>query len=218
MHVLLAEDDKRLARVIERVLTEEGDVVDVVHRGDDALALAGEQTFDVLVLDVMMPGLDGFSVVQQLRQAGIATPVLMLTARGEVEDRVQGLDLGADDYLTKPFAFEELIARVRACGRRRGQLTPAKLMVGDLTLDLARHEVRRGGAVIELAPTELRLLEFLMRNRGQTLSRNLILAAVWGYDEEPVESNVDLYIHYLRRKLGRDAPIHTVRGVGYRLD
>ncbi len=218
MHVLIAEDDKRLARVIERVLTEDGDVVDVVHRGDDALALAEEKTFDVVVLDVMMPGLDGFSVLRQLRQAQVSTPVLFLTARGEVDDRVLGLDLGADDYLTKPFALKELVARVRACGRRKEQLTPAVLSAGDVTLNLSRHEVRRGDRLVDLSPTELRLLECLMRHKGQTLSRGAILASVWGYDEEPVESSVDLYVHYLRRKLGSDAHIRTVRGVGYCLD
>ncbi|MEZ4552524.1 MAG: response regulator transcription factor [Dehalococcoidia bacterium] len=218
MHVLLAEDDRRLARVIARVLTEEGHVVDVAHDGDDALALASESTFDVLVLDVMMPGLDGFAVLDRLRRAGVATPVLMLTAKGEVEDRVRGLDLGADDYLTKPFALEELLARVRACGRRHADLQPDVLSLGEIEVDLGRREVRRNGQQVELAPTEWRLLEFLARHRGQTLPRASILANVWGYEDEPVESNVDLYVHYLRRKLGDASPIRTVRGVGYRID
>jgi DNA-binding response OmpR family regulator len=219
MHVLLAEDDRRLARVIERVMSEEGHVVDVVHRGDDALALATEGTFDVIVLDVMMPGLGGFAVLEELRRGRVATPVLMLTARGDVEDRVRGLDLGADDYLAKPFALDELLARVRACGRRSAAgLIPEVLTAGDVTLDLATHEVWQSGRLVSLAPTELRLLEFLMRHRGQTVTRPAILAAVWGYDEEPVESNVDLYVHYLRRKLGSHAPIRTVRGIGYRLE
>jgi DNA-binding response OmpR family regulator len=190
-----------------------------VHRGDDALALASEGTFDVIVLDVMMPGLDGFAVLKELRKGHVPTPVLMLTARGDVEDRVRGLDLGADDYLAKPFALNELLARVRACGRRSAAgLTPEVLAAGDVTLDLATREVWRGGRLVPLAPTELRLLEFLMRHRGQTVTRPAILAAVWGYDDEPVESNVDLYVHYLRRKLGPHAPIRTVRGVGYRLE
>jgi DNA-binding response OmpR family regulator len=219
MHVLVAEDDRRLARVIGRVLSEEGHVVDVLHRGDDALALASEGTFDVIVLDVMMPGLDGFGVLKELRGAHVSTPVLMLTARSDVESRVRGLDLGADDYLPKPFALDELLARVRACGRRSTtELTPAVLSAGDVTLDLTTHEVRCGRRAVALAPTELRLLEFLMRHRGQTVTRPAILAAVWGYEEEPVESNVDLYVHYLRRKLGSHAPIRTVRGVGYRMD
>lgn len=218
MHVLLAEDDRRLARVVARVLTEDGHVVDVAHAGDDALALASEGSFDVLVLDVMMPALDGFAVLDALRREGVDTPVLMLTAKGEVEDRVRGLDLGADDYLTKPFALEELLARVRACGRRRAELQPEVVALGDLEVDLGRHEVRRGGEPVDLAPTEWRLLEFLARRRGQTFSRAAILAGVWGYEDEPVESNVDLYVHYLRRKLGAASPIRTVRGVGYRID
>lgn len=216
MHVLVAEDDRRLARVIARVLTEEGHVVDTVHSGVDALALAAEGTFDVLVLDVMMPGLDGFAVLEELRRQRISTPVLMLTARGEIEDRVRGLDLGADDYLTKPFAFEELLARIRARGRRPDAPTPTVLRSGSIALDTVRHEVRRGGQLVDLGPTEYRLLEFLMRHPGQALNRESIIASVWGYGDEPVEGTVDLYVHYLRRKLGRDA-VDTVRGVGYRI-
>jgi DNA-binding response OmpR family regulator len=216
MHVLVAEDDRRLARVVERVLTEEGHVVDVAFDGDEALTLALEGTFDVLVLDVMMPKRDGFDVLSEVRRAGLATPVLMLTARGEVEDRVHGLDLGADDYLTKPFAFAELLARIRARGRRPDPPRPAVLEAGDVTLDLARHEARRGSDVVELGPTEYRLLEHLLRHPGQVFTRSALLAAVWGYTDEPVESTVDLYVHYLRRKLGPSV-IETVRGVGYRL-
>ena len=216
MHVLVAEDDARLAQVIARVLTEEGYVVDLAADGEDALGLALEGAFDVLVLDVMMPGLDGFQVLQELRQQRVDTPVLLLTARGEVEDRVRGLDLGADDYLTKPFAFAELLARIRARARRPEAPHPALLAAGSVTLDLTAHEVRRDGAVIELSPTEFRLLEHLMRHPGQILSRASILHAVWGYSREPVEGNVDLYVHQLRQKLGPDV-VQTVRGVGYRL-
>jgi two-component system OmpR family response regulator len=216
MHVLVAEDDRRLARVIARVLTEEGHVVDTVHAGDDALALAAEGTFDVLVLDVMMPGIDGFGVLEELRRRHISTPVLMLTARGEIEDRVRGLDLGADDYLTKPFAFEELLARIRARGRRPDAPTPSVLVSGSVALDTVRHEVRRSGQPVDLGPTEYRLLEFLMRHPGRAFTRESIIASVWGYGDDPVEGTVDLYVHYLRRKLGRDI-IETVRGVGYRI-
>jgi DNA-binding response OmpR family regulator len=216
MHVLVAEDDQRLALVIRRVLTEEGHVVDLAFDGEDALALAGEGTFDVLVLDVMMPRLDGFAVLAELRRRGVGTPVLLLTARGEVEDRVHGLDLGADDYLTKPFAFAELLARIRARGRRPQPPRADVLTVGALSLDADRHEVRRDGRVVTLGPTEFRLLEYLMRHPGQTHSRAAILHAVWGYTDEPLESTVDLYVHYLRQKLGHEA-VNTVRGVGYRL-
>jgi two-component system OmpR family response regulator len=212
----VAEDDTRLAQVIARVLTDEGYVVDLSANGEDALALALEGAFDVLVLDVMMPGLDGFEVLEELRRQHVDTPVLLLTARGEVEDRVRGLDLGADDYLTKPFAFEELLARIRARARRPEPPHPALLEAGGLTLDPATHEVRRGGVVIDLGPTEYRLLEHLMRHSGQILSRASILHAVWGYGRDPVEGNVDLYVHQLRRKLGRDV-VETVRGIGYRL-
>ena len=217
MHVLVAEDDRRLARVIERVLREEGHVVDLAFDGENALALAAENTFDVAVLDVMMPRLDGFAVLRELRGRGVATPVLMLTARGEVDDRVRGLDLGADDYLVKPFAFEELLARIRARGRRPEPPREAVLTAGTIELDIERHEACHDGRPVELGPTELRLLEHLMRHPGQTLTRASIVAAVWGYGHaEPVESTVDLYVHYLRRKLGSDV-VTTVRGVGYRL-
>ncbi|TAK73754.1 MAG: response regulator transcription factor [Dehalococcoidia bacterium] len=216
MHILVAEDDQRLARVIERVLTEEGHRVDLAFDGEDALALGSEGTFDVAVLDVMMPGLDGFEVLAELRRRGVGTPVLLLTARGEVEDRVRGLDLGADDYLTKPFAFAELLARIRARGRRQEPPLPAVLTAANISLDVDRREVYRDGEAVPLGPTEFRLLEYLMRHPGQTLSRASILAAVWGYTDEPVESTVDLYIHYLRQKLGRGV-VTTVRGVGFRL-
>ncbi len=216
MHVLVAEDDRRLARVIERVLTEEGHRVDLAFDGEDALALGAEGTFDVLVLDVMMPRLDGFAVLAELRRRGVGTPVLLLTARGEVEDRVRGLDLGADDYLTKPFAFAELLARIRARGRRPEPPRPSVLSAGGIELDVDRREVCRDGRAVQLGPTEFRLLEHLMRHPGQTLTRASILAAVWGYADEPVEGVVDLYVHYLRQKLGRDV-VATVRGLGYRL-
>jgi len=216
MHVLVAEDDERLARLIGRVLTEEGYVVDLAGDGEDALALALEGDFDVLVLDVMMPGLDGFEVLDQLRRGRVDTPVLLLTARGEVEDRVRGLDLGADDYLTKPFAFAELLARIRARARRPEAPRPSLLTSGGIVLNTSTHDVWREGVAVELGPTEYRVLEHLMRHSGQVLSRASILHAVWGYGREPVEGNVDLYVHLLRQKLGREV-VRTVRGVGYRL-
>lgn len=216
MHLLVAEDDERLARVVARVLEEEGHVVDLAHDGEDALALALEGAFDVLVLDVMMPGLDGFEVLRELRRRHVDTPTLLLTARGEVEDRVRGLDLGADDYLTKPFAFAELLARIRARARRPEAPQPSVLTAGGVTLDLGTREVRLGDAVVSLGPTEFRLLEHLMRHPGQVLPRASILHAVWGYSREPVESTIDLYVHQLRLKLGRDI-VQTVRGIGYRL-
>ncbi|MGE3961973.1 MAG: response regulator transcription factor [Dehalococcoidia bacterium] len=217
MRLLVAEDDVRLARVIKRGLEGEGHVVDVVHDGDAAVAAGLDDDFDVLVLDVMMPGIDGFEVVRRLRDRRVATPVLMLTARGELDDRVRGLDSGADDYLVKPFAFEELSARLRALGRRQSG-GETRLTLGTLVLDPVRHEVQLDGAPVDLSPTEYRLLETLLRNAGRVLSRQSLLARVWGYEDEPESNAVDLYVHYLRRKLGDAVRIATVRGVGYRLD
>ena len=217
MRLLVAEDDVRLARVVKRGLEGEGHVVEAIHDGDAALAAGLDDDFDVLVLDVMMPGIDGFEVVRRLRERRVATPVLMLTARGELEDRVRGLDSGADDYLVKPFAFEELSARIRALGRRQPQ-GESRLTAGELELDQLRHEVRLAGEPVDLSPTEYRLLETLLRNTGRVLTRQSLLARVWGYDDEPESNAVDLYVHYLRRKLGDAVQITTVRGVGYRLD
>lgn len=217
MKVLIAEDDVRLARILKRGLEGEGHAVDVVHDGDAAAVAGLEADYDVLVLDVMMPGLDGFEVVRRLRDRHVSTPVLMLTARGELEDRVRGLDSGADDYLVKPFAFEELSARLRALGRRTAVQQPL-LGAGAVEMDLVRHQVRAGGEPVDLSPTEFRLLEALLRNAGRVLTRQSLLARVWGYEDEPESNAVDLYVHYLRRKLGGAVTITTVRGVGYRLE
>lgn len=217
MRLLVAEDDVRLARIVKRGLEGEGHVVDVVHDGDAAVAAGLDDGFDVLILDVMMPGLDGFEVIRRLRDRHVDTPALMLTARGELEDRVRGLDSGADDYLVKPFAFEELSARLRALGRRTSVQGP-RLSAGAVEVDLVRHEVRVRGRAVELSPTEFRLLEALLRHPGRVLSRQSLLARVWGYEDEPESNAVDLYVHYLRRKLGDAIEIRTVRGVGYRLE
>jgi len=217
MRVLVAEDDQRLARILKRGLEADGHVVDVVHDGDAAFLHGLDDTYEVLVLDVMMPGIDGFEVVRRLRDRRVGTPAMMLTARGELDDRVRGLDSGADDYLVKPFAFEELSARLRALGRRSTVQQPT-LAAGAVELDALKHEVRVRGERVELSPTEYRLLEVLTRNAGRALSRPVLLSRVWGYDDEPESNAVDLYIHYLRRKLGGAVTISTVRGVGYRLD
>ena len=214
---MIAEDNQRLARIVKRGLTGEGHVVDVVHDGDAAVASGMDTDYDVLVLDVMMPGLDGFEVVRRLRDRRVDTPVLLLTARGELEDRVRGLDSGADDYLVKPFAFEELSARVRALGRRSTAQHPV-LAAGAVEMDLVKHEVRVHGRSMDLSPTEFRLLETFMRNAGRALSRQQLLVRVWGYEDEPEANAVDLYVHYLRRKLGEAITLTTVRGVGYRLE
>jgi DNA-binding response OmpR family regulator len=217
VRLLVAEDDIRLARIVKRGLESEGHVVDVVHDGDSAVVAGADPDFDVLVLDVMMPGLDGMEVIRRLRDQGVSTPTLLLTARGELEDRVEGLDSGADDYLVKPFAFEELSARIRAMGRRAA-VQSSRLNAGSVEVDVVRHEVRVDGEAVDLSRTEFRLLEALLRNPGRVLSRQSLLARVWGYDDEPESNAVDLYIHYLRRKLGTAIHITTVRGIGYRLD
>jgi DNA-binding response OmpR family regulator len=219
-HVLIVEDEVRLARLIKRVLEDEGHVVDLADNGEDGLALAQTEGFDVVVLDVLLPGLDGFEVSRRLRAVKVQTPVLMLTARGAVEDRVAGLDAGADDYLTKPFAFDELLARIRALTRRSPAIaTDGELRLGDLRMDLARHEVHRGEREVTLTGKEYALLEYFLRHPNQVLTRTQILDNVWGYDAEPGSSVVEIYVHYLRNKIdrGQVPMLHTVRGVGYAL-
>jgi two-component system, OmpR family, response regulator len=217
MHVLLVEDDVRISRVIQRALTEVGHDVDVAHDGAEGLARAEDIPYDLLVLDVMLPERDGFSIARELRRQRQRTPILMLTARDAVADRVRGLDAGADDYLPKPFALEEFLARVRALGRRTADSTEP-LRVGDLKLDPDRHEVQRGDQSIELTAKEFDLLAYLMRNTGRVLSKPQITEHVWGYDSEATSNVVEIYIHYLRDKIDRGFGrplIRTIRGVGY---
>lgn len=223
MRVLLIEDDQRLTRLIERVLEEEQLSVDVAHDGDTGLELALRGIYDVAIVDWMLPGRDGPSICRAMRREKLPTAILMLTARGQIEDRVTGLDSGADDYLVKPFAFDELLARVRALGRRTtladggGQ----ELRVGELVLDLHARRARRGEQSLDLTKREWNLLECFMRHPGQALSRQQILDYVWSYETDVQTTMVDVYISYLRRKLdmpGHRDPIHTVRGVGYRLE
>lgn len=218
MRVLVVEDETRLAELIARRLRHECYDVDLAADGLEGLDRALTGSYDVIVLDRMLPELDGLDLCRRLRRSQIPTPVLMLTARRELEERVEGLNAGADDYLGKPFAFSELLARIRALTRRAERpLLAAPLSVGDLTLDAQRHRVMHGGQEVDLTPREFALLEYLMRNAGQVVSRDQILQRVWGYDSEPEGNVVDLYIHYLRRKLGdrRGSTISTVRGLGY---
>jgi heavy metal response regulator len=217
MRILLVEDEKKVASFIRRGLEAEGHPVDVVHDGDAALARALEEDYALLVLDVMLPGRDGLSVLRALRASGRRTPVLLLTARGAVADKVAGLDGGADDYLAKPFEFAELLARVRALLRRGGS-APTVLTVADLTLDPATRTVTRGGRRIELTAREHALLDYLLRNTGRVLSRAMIAQHVWGVSFDTFTNVIDVYVNYLRRKIDADFQpklIHTVRGAGY---
>jgi two-component system, OmpR family, response regulator len=220
MRVLVVEDEPRMASLIRRGLVGEGLAADVAGSGEDGLWLAQAHAYDAIVLDVMLPGIDGFETCRRLRAEGVWAPVLMLTARDAVEDRVSGLDGGADDYLVKPFAFAELLARLRALGRRGDQERPNVLCVGDLTLDPASREVRRGDSEIRLSAKEFSLLETFMRRPGEVLSRLHLLEHAWDFAYENRSNVVDVYIRHLRRKI--DEPfgcrsLETVRGAGYRL-
>jgi two-component system OmpR family response regulator len=220
MRVLVIEDDPKMAALIRRGLTEEGLVVDVADKGEDALWMAGSTDYDALVLDVMLPGIDGFETCRRLRADGVWAPVLLLTARDAVEDRISGLDGGADDYLTKPFSFGELMARLRALARRGGAARPAVLEVGNLRLDPATRRVTRGDADIALSQREFALLEAFMRRPGQALSRLQLLDHAWDYAYENRSNIVDVYVRYLRDKIDRPfdvTSIETLRGHGYRL-
>jgi two-component system, OmpR family, response regulator len=216
MRVLVVEDEIKMASLIRRGLRSEGLAADVAIKGEDALWMAGSTGYDAIVLDVMLPGIDGFETCRSLRDAGVWTPVLMLTARDAVEDRVAGLDAGADDYLTKPFSLAELFARLRALSRRGDHERPTELVVGDLRLDPASRRVWRGKTEVELSPKEFALLETFMRRPGQVLSRLQLLEHAWDFAYENRSNVVDVYVGYLRQKLGFER-FETVRGAGYRL-
>lgn len=221
MRILVVEDELKMARAVRRGLEGEGYAVDVAKDGDEAVWSATEHEYDAIILDVMLPGRDGFAVCEELRSRGRWAPVLMLTARGSIEDRVRGLDVGADDYLVKPFAFGELLARLRALMRRGPAERPATLVAGDVELDPATHSVRRAGRQVDLSPREFALLEFLMRNPGQALSRSQILDHVWDYSYDGGSNVIDVYVGYLRKKLEKpfgSQIIRAVRGVGYVLE
>jgi two-component system copper resistance phosphate regulon response regulator CusR len=218
MRVLVVEDDKRVARFIEKGLREASYAAELADNGDSGLRLALGGGFDVMVLDLMLPGRDGFDVLANLREKGVTTPVICLTARDSVDDRVRGLDLGADDYLAKPFSFAELMARIRALLRRGAALTTNTVVVGDLVIDLVGRRVERSGQRIDLSAREFALLECLGRSAGQVLSRTTLLERVWDMNQDPMTNVVDVHINRLRRKVdyGFAQPlIHTIRGVGY---
>jgi two-component system, OmpR family, response regulator len=220
MRVLIVEDEVKMAALIRRGIREEGMAADVAVRGEDALWMAGSTDYDAIVLDVMLPGIDGFETCRRLRTDGVWSPILMLTARDSVEDRVSGLDGGADDYLTKPFSFGELLARLRALARRGPVERPVLLEVGDLKLDPATRQVWRGDDEISLSAKEFSLLEVFMRRPGEVLSRFQLLEHGWDYDYENRSNVVDVYVRYLREKVDRPFDrdsIETVRGAGYRM-
>ena len=220
MRLLVVEDEPKLGKLLVRGLGEEGHAVDLAVSGDEALWMASATPYDAIVLDVMLPGMDGLTVCRLLREREVWTPILMLTARDAIDDRIAGLDTGADDYLTKPFAFSELLARIRALARRAPHERPTLLRVGDLTLDPAAHRVQRGEIDIELSAKEFGLLEVFMRNPGVALSRVQLLDGAWDLAFESTSNVVDVYVRYLREKIDRPferTTLKTVRGVGYRL-
>jgi len=221
MRILVVEDEHKLAGVLKRGLEEHGFAVDVAYDGEDGLALATVAPYDLLVLDIMLPNLDGLRLCQKLRAQNVHMPVLMLTARYAVDDRVAGLDCGADDYMTKPFAFRELLARIRALLRRDGRAArDPMLRIADLQIDTVSHEVRRAGKVIELTSKEYSILEYFARNPNRVLTRTQIAEHVWDLDFVSMSNLIDVYIGYLRRKLGDDSEprlLRTVRGTGYQL-
>lgn len=220
MRVLIVEDDRKLAQQLKKGLDEEGHPTSIVFDGKEGLDVAGSTEFDVVVLDVMLPGLDGFSLVRRLRRGGIDTPILMLTARDAAGDIVTGLDSGADDYLVKPFSFQVLLARLRALGRRRSVDARTRLQVADLVLDPARHHVERAGTPLSLTRTEFGILDLLMRNAGRVITRERLIEDVWGYDRNIENNTLDVFMRQLRLKIepqGSRKLIHTIRGIGYML-
>jgi two-component system OmpR family response regulator len=220
MRILVVEDEGRMAALLRRGLQEEGYAVDVAANGRDGVWLATENPYDAILLDVLLPDIDGFEVCRRVRDVGRWAPILMLTARDAVPDRVRGLDVGADDYLTKPFAYSELLARLRAMIRRGAHERPPVIKVGDLALDPARRAVRRGDRTVELTPKEFALLEFFMRHAGEVLTRGQILEHVWDFAFEGDSNVIEVYVRYLREKVDRPfgrRSLETVRGVGYRL-
>lgn len=218
MRILVVEDERKVASFIRQGLGEEGYAVDVASNGEEGLAMARDGVHDLIILDIGLPKMNGLQVLQELRRRKVTTPVLLLTVRATIEDKVLGLDAGADDYLTKPFAFQELVARVRALLRRRTEGGPAVLQFADLTLDPARHTAFRGGQKIDLTAKEFALLDYFMRNPGRVLTRTMIIEHIWDYDFDTGTNVVDVYVNYLRKKIdsAREPKlIHTIRGVGY---
>jgi len=222
MRVLIVEDEHKIANSIKKGLEQESYAVDVAYTGNDGFDLASVEEYDLIILDRLLPEMDGIEIAKKLREQKIHTPILMLTAKGQVSDRVEGLDAGADDYLPKPFAFEELLARIRALIRRPKDSLGTVLTVADLTISPTTYEVKRGGKIIQLSGKEYALLEYLMRHPNQTLTKDQITGHVWDYDADILPNTVEVYIGYLRNKIDRpfkNKPVlfHTIRGFGYKL-
>jgi DNA-binding response OmpR family regulator len=223
MRILIIEDEKRLADSIKKGLVQESYAVDVSYDGEDGLGMALIQEYDVIILDLMLPGMDGMEVCRKLRsKKDFHSSILMLTAKGQVRDRVEGLNSGADDYLTKPFAFEELLARIKALSRRPRRVTGTILSSDDLVMDTIKYEVKRAGKLIRLSKTEYALLEYLLKNKGRIMTKEQIIGNVWDYDADILPNTVEVYIRYLRKKIekpfkGKIPLIETVRGFGYRI-
>ncbi|OGM21575.1 DNA-binding response regulator [Candidatus Woesebacteria bacterium RIFCSPHIGHO2_01_FULL_38_9] len=223
MRILVVEDEHKIANSIKKGLAQEGFAVDVAYDGTEGYDLASSEEYDVVILDIMLPGMDGVTICKKLRQEKNHTPILMLTAKGQIQDKVQGLNSGADDYVVKPFAFEELLARVKALTRRPKNGGSTKLLVNDLELDSVSYEVKRGGVRVTLSRKEFSLLEYLMRNPGKIINKDQIIAHVWDYDSDVLPNTVEVYIGYLRQKIDRGFPgkkplIQTIRGFGYKVE
>jgi len=221
MRVLVVEDEKKLVESLKKGLAEHAYAVDAAYNGEDGLLLAGMNPYDVIILDISLPKMDGFEVVRNIRKKQIKTPVLFLTARQEVEDRVKGLDLGADDYLCKPFAFSELLARIRAIKRRRREAAESNLSVEDLILDPLSRKVTRGGRAVELRPKEFAILQYLMENQGRVMTRTMIMENIWDYSFASASNVIDVHLKRLREKINEGQEqklIRTIKGAGYTLD
>ncbi len=222
MRILVVEDEHLIANSIKKGLEQEHYAVDVSYSGDHGFDLASTEDYDLIILDLLLPGMDGLTISQELRKKMIHTPILMLTAKSQIQDKVEGLNSGADDYLTKPFSFEELLARIKALSRRPKNYSTVVLTAGDLCLDSGRYEVQRDGKPIKLSSKEFSLLEYLMRNSGKVLTKDQIISHVWDYDSDILQNTVEVYIRNLRCKIDLPFPdkqqlIHTVRGFGYKI-
>jgi len=225
MKILIVEDEVKIANSLKKGLVQEKHVVDVVYDGESGYDLASGEDYDLIILDLMLPKVDGLTICKRLREEdSVQTPILMLTARGSVEDKINGLNCGADDYLPKPFSFEELLARVKALGRRSKKITQSvKYMVGNLSLNRSTYEVSRGDVQINLSKKEFTLLEYLMKNQGKIVSKGELMSSVWEYESDILPNTIEVYIGYLRKKIDGPFPkkenlIHTVRGFGYKID